>query len=96
MAEIDPKNGNSWLEYRRLVLQSLQELKSDVEKVKERLASLEKYADLKQDVDKISLDLAKFVKNYEREMTTVKVKQAMLISGIATVISVAVSILTGN
>lgn len=75
-------------------MQSLQELKTDMEKVRDRLASLEKYADLKTDLDKFQADFNKFLKNYEKEMTTVKIKQGMIYSGLAFVVSVVISIIS--
>lgn len=62
-----------------------------MEKVRDRLSNLEKFEDLKQDVDKLVTDFQTFARNYEKEMTTVRVKQGMLYSAIAAGVSTLVT-----
>lgn len=61
-------------------------------KVQDRLSNLEKFEDIKQDVDELVKNFNNFARTYEKEMTTVRVKQGMLYSAIAAGVSVLVTL----
>lgn len=66
----EENNHNNWLEYRALVLSSINDLKIDLKNVERRLSSLEKYSDIHEDFKKLKADFETFLLHYEKDFNT--------------------------